>query len=177
MTSYLPSRNYLYLGSVAIALSALCGYMAVYWPVSAVPSGLFFTTAALNFFLYFRPVIEIRPVSITIGKFEYLWSEVLRIERTGWISPLIFRLVLKDGRRLLVIYPGALTASRKLAEEMGKRLYSSRTDFPEVDPVSNDDGDQPSPPFLNAEDAAEVERLFQRLKSVGHLEPGSPEEK
>jgi hypothetical protein len=32
-------------------------------------------------------------------------------------------------------------------------------------------------PLLNADDAAEVERLFQRLKTVGHLEPHSTDEK
>ncbi len=175
MKRYFPSRNYLYLGILAFALSAFCSYLALYWPMSAVPAGLFLFTALLNIFLSSRPVIEIRQISITIGKDEYLWTDILRIERTGWISPLVLHLFLKDGRKLLVIYPGALESSRKLAEDIGCHFRASQEDT--SNEASEQGSQQKRPPILSSDDAAEVERLFQRLKSVGHLEPGSPEEK
>lgn len=174
MTRYLPSRNYLYLGLIALALAGLCVWMAFRWPVAAVPVGLFVATAALNFFLYRRPTIEITPITITIGDCEYLWSEISRIERTGWISPLVVWLIFKDGNKLLVIYPGAMLGARKLSEEMMRRLTRSRENAVEPVPVSAGNTVIKGP-LLNADDEAEVERLFRRLKTVGHLESGSDE--
>lgn len=174
MTRYLPSRNYLYLALIALALTGLSSWMAFHWPAAAVPAGLFFATALLNFFLSSRPVIEITPITITVGDCEYLWSEISRIERTGWVSPLVVWLIFKDGNRLLVIYPGALAGSRRLGEEMMRHLSRSRENAAEPVTVGSTNSGKRAP-LLNADDEADVERMFQRLKTVGHLE--SPDEK
>ncbi len=72
-----------------------------------------------------------------------------------------------------MIYPGALSNSRKLGEDIGCRFLASReTDYAKQQGA----GGAHHLPMLSADDAAEVERLYQRLKSVGHIEPRSPEE-
>jgi hypothetical protein len=178
MTRYLPSRTYLHLGVIASAAALVSLWIAIRWAPASVAVVLLITTAAVNFYLARRPEIEITPETITVGDREFLWSEIARFERTGWISPLVVWMVLKDGRRFLVIYPGALSGSRKLSDELTRRLNRSRENVPIK---SRDAAPVPAgvkaaaklkkrPPMLNAADEAEVERLFQRLKTVGHLE-------
>jgi hypothetical protein len=177
MTRYEPSRNYLALGAVALVLGTLAGWMATRWVSAAVPAGVFFALAGLNFFLAFRPAIEVRNHSLTVGDKQILWAEVVEIRRTGWVSPLVIWMMLRDGSRELVIYPGALDSSRLLMEDMAHRLArQSDLGYPVLAaPVAA--GEPIRGPLLNADDAAEVERLFQRLKTVGHLEPHSTDEK
>ncbi|MCX6591875.1 MAG: hypothetical protein NTZ56_10145 [Acidobacteria bacterium] len=177
MTRYEPSRNYLALGAVALVLGTLAGWMATRWVSAAVPAGVFFALAGLNFFLAFRPAIEVRNHSLSVGHKQVLWADVVEIRRTGWVSPLVIWLMLRDGSRELVIYPGALDASRLLMDDMARRLnrqpdmgYSAS-----APPVLS--GEAIRGPLLNPDDEAEVERLFQRLKTVGHLEPNSTDEK
>ena len=174
MTRYVPSRSYLALAAISIALGVLSSWIALRWLPAAVPAGLFFATAVLNLFLALRPSIEIGNRTIVIGDKEFLWCEISRIERTGWVSPLVIRLVLKDGGRLTVIYPGALDGSRKLADELSRRLARSREMMPSpvlaASSVVRIPKDIDRYPVLNADDEAEVERLFARLKNVGHLE-------
>jgi len=171
LTRYLPSRNYLHLGILAVVLGALSLWIAISWLPAGVAAVLFLATAAVNFFLFTRDAIELGPDSLILGDREYLWSEVARIEKTGWISPLVVWIHLKDGRRELLIYPGALDGSRRLSEELSRCLTRSR-ESAALRAVSTAAGAAKCrrAPLLNAADEAEVERLFQRLKTVGHLE-------
>lgn len=172
MTRYVPSRNYLVLGIIALSLAGLSAWIATRWLPAALPVLLFLATAALNFYLALRPVIELGAQTIIVGDREYLWSEIETIQRTGWVSPLIVWLVLKDGGRVLVVYPGALEGSRRLSEDLNRRLTrareiaASRSMVPAGVAAKKK---QPRQPFLNAADEADVVRLFNRLKSVGHL--------
>ncbi len=43
---------------------------------------------------------------LTIGKRIIPWMDIRRLDRTGWISPLIVRLTLFDDSRFLLVYPG-----------------------------------------------------------------------
>lgn len=161
---------------VASALTVVCAAMATQWTLAAVPAGLFLASAALNLFLATRPVIELRADGIVVGEQPFLWNEIDRIERTGWVSPLVIWLLLDDGTRHLLIYPGALRASRKLSSELDRRLAAAQVSEDHVESDRSSEGSAlPVPaveprPLLTAEDQAEVERLFQRLKTVGHLE-------
>jgi|SoiMethySBSTD1v2_1073268.scaffolds.fasta_scaffold357378_2 hypothetical protein len=171
MTRYVPSRSYAVLAVIALALGALSTWIAFRWLPSAVPAGLFLATSGLNFYLALRPTIELGARTIIVGDKEFLWSEIGRIERTGWVSPLVVRLIFKDGGRLVLIYPGALEGSRRLADELMRRLSRSReTAAQPARALAHVSRDSDRRPLLTAEDEADVERLFQRLKSVGHLE-------
>ena len=177
MTRYEPSRNYLALGAVALVLAAGAGWMAMRWVSAAVPAGVFFALAGLNFFLAFRPAIEVRNHSLSMGHKQVLWADVIEIRRTGWISPLVIWLMLRDGSRELLIYPGALDASRMLMEDMARRLARHGDLGYPVAAAPAVAGEPLRGPLLNPDDEAEVQRLFQRLKTVGHLEPNSTDEK
>lgn len=173
MTRYLPSRNYFYLGVTALALAALSSLIVSRWTVAAIPAGLFVASAALNFVLATRPTIVLTQHDITIGGKTIRWQYIERIDRTGWVSPLIVWLTLTDGSRRLLVYPGALQGSRKLSADLDRRLAASRAQEPHPALIASAESAGAAAvrhPLLNAEDEAEVERLFQRLKSVGHLE-------
>lgn len=174
MTRYIPSRSYAILAAIALALGGLSTWIAFRWLPAAVPAGLFLATSGLNFYLALRPAIELGARTIIVGDKEFLWSEIGRIERTGWVSPLVVRLIFKEGGQLLLIYPGALEGSRRLADDLMRRLSRSRENAHQPAMAQRalahvpNDGERR--PLLTAEDEADVERLFQRLKSVGHLE-------
>lgn len=168
MSRYLPSRSYLSLGLIGLGLGFGCAAMVSRWPLAAIPTGLLLASAALNLFLALRPTIVLTNESLTFGKTSLRWTDIVRIDRTGWVSPLVVWLVLSDGSRKLLIYPGALRGSRRLSADLDRRMAAS-TNRPASESVQP--GAQDRLPLLNADDEAEVERLFQRLKSVGHLEP------
>jgi hypothetical protein len=156
---------------VALALATLSGFVIPRWALAAIPTGLFIASAALNFFLATRPVIVLTTEDVSIGSKSFRWLDIVRIDRTGWVSPLVVWLALADGSRQLMIYPGALSGSRRLSADLDRRLYASRE--PDRGQAVTADVDSAPPdrlPLLTAEDEADVERLFQRLKSVGHLE-------
>lgn len=164
---------------VFAAFSAWCG---LNWPPAFIPCALFLATAILLGFLALRPPIEIHETHLAIGKRLIPWADIRRLDRTGWVSPLIVNLTLFDNRRVLVIYAGDLDSANSLLRHMRR---SAREALIDGIPYRQFWGDAaaPTPPaaprpaaspkfrLLRPEDEAEVERLYQRLKAVGHLDP------
>ncbi len=176
MVRYVPSRNYAILGVASFCLAVgSVGIAATRFPFAYLAAGLFLATAALNLYLALRPVIEISPDSIAIGDYEYLWSEISRVERTGWVSPLVLWLIFKDDTRKLVIYPGALDGSRRLAADIHQKLTKARERMSRTVTVGAS-GASPiaagkkRAPLLNPADEADIERMFQKLKTAGRLD-------
>jgi hypothetical protein len=144
-----------------------------------VPSGLFLLTAVFLFVMAFRPAIEIHEGYLSVGKRIVPWMDIRRLDRTGWISPLIVRITLFDDSRLVLVYPGDLDSCNSLLRHL-RRL--SRDALIDGIPYrqywgellsSGSERKQPSAPryrILRPEDEAEVERLYQRLKTVGNLD-------
>jgi hypothetical protein len=106
--------------------------------------------------------------------------DIRRLDRTGWISPLIIRVTLFDDSRLLLIYPGDLDSCNSLLRHLRRLSRDALIDgipyrqyWGEVLAPGND-RKQPAPlpryRILRPEDEAEVERLYQRLKTVGNLD-------
>ena len=105
--------------------------------------------------------------------------DIRRLDRTGWMSPLIVRITLFDDSRLVLVYPGDLDSCNRLLRHL-RRL--SRDALIEGVPYRQYFGEvlaagaerKPAPPpryrILKPEDEAEVERLYQRLKTVGNLD-------
>jgi hypothetical protein len=107
-----------------------------------------------------------------------LWVEIRRVDRSGWVSPLVVHLSLEGGRRALLIYPGDLESANTLLRQLRRRSREALIDgvpyrqfWGEV--VHNERRAQAAVkyPLLRPEDEAEVERLYQRLKTVGHIDP------
>jgi len=152
MTRYLPAKHYLWWGVLALVFAGLCAWLEgrVFPPLAAYPAAaLFGISAVLLLAMVLRPAIEIHEGYLSVGKRVIPWMDIRRLDRTGWISPLIVRITLFDDSHLLLVYPGELLA-----------------------PAGADRKQGPPPRYriLRPEDEAEVERLYQRLKTVGNLD-------
>lgn len=179
MTRYLPARHYLWFGISAIVLALLSGWLGLGLPLAFIPAALFLLTAALLLAMAFRPAIEVHEGYVALGKRHIPWMDIRRLDRTGWISPLVLRLTLYDDSRLLLIYPGDLDSCNSLLRHL--RRFSSDALIDGI-PYRQYWGELLAPGverkqvvapryrILRPEDEAEVERLYQRLKTVGNLD-------
>mgnify|MGYP000854514907 CR=1 FL=1 len=95
------------------------------------------------------------------------------------MSPLIVRLTLFDDQRVLVVYPGDLDACNSLLRHLRRLARDADIDgipyrqyWGEVLSPSGDRKTAGLPRYrvLRPGDEAEVERLCQRLKTVGNLD-------
>lgn len=180
MTRYLPSRHYRYAAVAAIGLAAFSGYFGLNWAPAFIPSALFLLSAAALAFLGFQPAIELHEEHLAVGRRIIPWLEIRRLDRTGWVSPLLVQITLSDDTRCLLIYPGDLDAANSLLRHLRRnsrlalidgipyRQFWGEPVVPEPERTQ-----RPSPRYqlLRPEDEAEVERLYQRLKTVGHIDP------
>lgn len=187
MTRYVPSRHYYQAGLAALAFGAFSAwYGFVRWAPAYGAAVLFLATAGALLYLASRPHIEICETHIAIGRRQIPWAEIRRLDRTGWLSPLIVRITLFDNRRVLLVYPGDPDSANSLLRHLRRSAREALIDGIPYrqfwgEPVrgSSEARTLPSPQYrlLRPEDEAEVERLYQRLKTVRHLDPdNSPDE-
>jgi hypothetical protein len=187
MTRYVPARHYLWFGIAAVVLAGFFGWRG--WAslprslpalaLAYVPVALLVLTASLLWAMAARPAVEVHEGYITIGKRITPWMDIRRLDRTGWVSPLIVRITLFDDSRFLLIYPGDLDSCNSLLRHLRRLSRDALIDgipyrqyWGEV-LASGGERKQPSAPryrVLRPEDEAEVERLYQRLKTVGNLD-------
>ena len=180
MRRYTPSRQYLQAGVFALALALITGALGFEWPMIAVASVLFLVSAAFVLWLAFRPVLEISETHFKIGERLILWNAIRKVDRTGWVSPLALHLTLADDERILIIYPGSLDNTTRLLQQIRRMAREALIDGMSHrqywgEPAQAPGGRKvlPSPKYqlLSKDDEDEVERLFQRLKTVGHIDP------
>ena len=180
MRRYTPSRQYLHAGVLALALAVVTGGLGLEWPLIAVASGLFFLSSAFILWLACRPPLEVTESHLKLGARMIPWAEIRRVDRTGWVSPLALHLSLAKGERIFVIYPGSLDNAKRLLQQIRRMAREALIDGmphrqfwgePPEAPVTPKVFPSPKYQVLNKEDEDEVERLFQRLKTVGHIDP------
>lgn len=180
MTRYLPAKHYITFGVVALGLATFSGWLGVEWPPAFVPAVLFLASAVLLLALALRPPVDVQESYLVIGKRVIPWMDVRRLDRTGWLSPLLVRLTLFDDETVLLIYPGDLDACKSLLRVLRRMCRDALIDgipyrqyWGEVLNPSGERQLVPPPRYrlLLPEDELEVERLYQRLKSVGHIDP------
>jgi hypothetical protein len=162
---------------------AICGalfsaWTGLHWSATWIAAGLFALSAGAIIALVLRPIIEIHETHLQIGRRVIFWSEIRRLDQTRWTAPLAMYLTLADERRLLLIYPGDLDSSTSLLRHL--RRYSREALLDGIpyrqfwgEPSAPARKQLPPAPryqLLRPEDEEEVERLFQRLKSVGRLD-------
>ena len=184
MTRYVPARHYLYFGVTALALAAFSAWLG-FGPLQRVPAlafipaVVFLISSTLLLVMAVRPAIEIHEEYLAIGSRHVLWMDVRRLDRTGWISPLIVRITLFDDSRVLLVYPGDLDCCNNLLRNLRKLSRDALIDgvpyrqyWGEALNPGPDRRQLPAPRYrlLRPEDEAEVEKLYQRLKTVGHLD-------
>jgi hypothetical protein len=188
MTRYLPARYFLWFGIAALAFAGLSTWAGITYPLCFVAAGISVLAAAVLFAMAFRPAIEIHEGYFAIGRRVVPWMDVRRLDRSAWISPLIVRVTLFDDSRVLLIYPGDLDSCNSLLRHLRRLSRDALIDgipyrqyWGEV--LASGDEKKPAQPpvpryrILRPEDEAEVERLYQRLKTVGNLDQKSSDEK
>jgi hypothetical protein len=183
MNTYPPSRHYLSAGIAAVVLAVFSGWVALQWSPAWIAAVLFVGSAAILLVLALQPSVEVYEHHLALGKRVIQWSEIRRLDRTSWISPLVVQLTLTGERRLTLVYPGDIDSGKSLLRHLRRCARSALIDgipykqfWGEALP-SQERRHLPSPRYqlLRPEDEAEVERLFQRLKTVGHLDKNSEE--
>ena len=184
MTCYSPSRHYLTAGLVALGLAGFSAWVAWQWAPAYVAAVLFIASAAVLITLALQPPVRVSEEHLAIGTRVIPWREIQRLDRTSWISPLIVHLTLTGDRRLLVVYPGDVDAGKSLLRQLRRCARGALIDgipyrqfWGELLPAAAERRQLNSPKYqlLRPEDEAEVERLFQLLKTVGHLDRSSDE--
>jgi len=180
MTRYVPAKHYLWIGVASVVSAGLCVWFATALPVALLGAGGFVVTAVLMFAMALRPAIEIHEGYVSVGKRIVPWMDIRRLDRTGWISPLIVRITLFDDSRLLLIFPGDLDSCNSLLRHLRRLSRDALIDgipyrqyWGEVLAPAASERKQVTQPryrILRPEDEAEVERLYQRLKTVGNLD-------
>jgi hypothetical protein len=185
MMRYPPARHYLSFGIVAFALAAFSAWLGLGWAPGFIPCVLFVISGSVLIYLAYRPAIELHPHHLTVGNRTIHWLDVRRVDRTGWMSPLIVKLTLFDDSHVILIYPGNLDSCQALLRHLRRASRDALIDgvpyrqyWGEV--LSSASAGQPALPryrLLRTEDEADVERLYQRLKTVGNLDQKSSDEK
>ena len=143
------------------------------------PAGLFLLTGALLLTLALRPAIRVYDAHIEIGKRVIPWQDIQRVDRTGWISPLVVRLTLFDDETVTIIYPGEVDCCKHVLRTMRQMATSAMIDgipyrqyWGEMLGMSaNRQIAAPRQRVLRPDDEEEVERLYFLLKTVGHIDP------
>lgn len=179
MTRYTAARHYLWFGIAAVVFAGFSTWRALSAALVFIPAVLFVLIGAALFAMAFRPAIEVHEGYLSIGRRIIPWMDIRRLDRTGWVSPLIVRITLFDDSRLTLVYPGDLDSCNSLLRHLRRLSRDALIDgipyrqyWGEV--LANG-GERKQPPVpryrvLRPEDEAEVERLYQRLKTVGNLD-------
>ena len=186
---YQVSNTFLWAGFAALALTGLSFWTSLLFPLAWIATGLFSICAVLVLYLALRPPIEVYDTHLQIGETVIPWKHLRRLDR-GSNVPLIVRLTLSDKTRVLVVYPSDPQSSSSLLRQLRRYAREALIDGVPYrqfwgEPANSANAaparrsmEAPRAPLLLPDDEAEVERLFQRLKSVGHLDQKtSPEDK
>ena len=190
LARYTPSRLYLSLTLFAFCGALFSAWMGMRWTPCWIAALLFAISAVVLALITLRPAIEIHETHLVIGRMAIPWTDMERIDQTGWTAPLIVNLTLRGGHRLLLLYPGDPDSSSSLLRHLRRfsrealldgipyrQFWGEPPAAAASDQNSTATGAPAQYPLLRPEDEEEVERMFQRLKSVGHLESKNSEEK
>ncbi len=174
MLRFHPARYYLPAAIAAFVLAAFSGWVGWNWPLAFVPAGLLLLSSALSLFLATRPPIILRERSCTAGQTSFLWPQVQRFQSRPLGSLLFLGFTLRSGQTCRLIYPGEPENSARLVRQIRRLVRAAHRqpawtdENPVVEPEVT--GERPRYRVVRPEDEAEIERLYQRLKSAGHLD-------
>ncbi len=163
-----------------MGLAAFSTWVGFRWTPAFLPAFLFLLSAAVVLFIAFQPPIEIHETHLRVKKRLIPWTQIRRLDRTGWVSPLVIHVTLLNDQRILLIYPGDLDSANSLLRHLRRHSREALIDgipyrqfWGEALNAAPERKQLPSPRYqlLRSEDEAEVERMFQRLKTVGHIDP------
>ncbi len=186
--TFIPSRQYARFGWAALAGSVVCVLCGFGAPLAFIPALLCIFTAAAIFWLAARPPIRLGETQFNVGERCVAWREVREINRSrfnnaGFISPLILHMKLTNGRSRLLVYPGEADRVERLLKMLRKHSHLASFDGVPYrdywmwnDPAGEEDrpalppASVPPVHLFSREDEEEIERLYQKLKTVGRLD-------
>lgn len=188
---YRPSRRYILFAALAISGTAFCVWTGLRWPSTWIAAALFAITSAALLALVSRPIIEIHETHLQLGRRVIFWREIQRLDQTGWVAPLAVNLTLANDRHVRLVYAGDLDSATSLLRHLRRYSRHALLDGIPYGQAWGEMGKTPEPaaapppqqlppashhPFLSAEDEQEIEKMFQRLKSVGRLDSRGSDE-
>jgi hypothetical protein len=175
-----PSRLYSRVGWAALAgsfISVACGFRA---PLAFIPGFLCAATAAVLFWLAARPPIRLGDGQFNIGERSIAWREVREINSSRFLSPLILKMKLTNSRHAMLVYPGEPERIEQLLFQLRKNSYMasfdgvSHRDYWTWINLNRTGGEatvlEEPVRMLSTEEEDEIERLYQKLKTVGRLD-------
>lgn len=174
---YTPSRQYLWAGLVAMAIAAFSVWVALRWEYAWIAAGLAVLSSMLCLSVGLAPAIEIHQGHVRFGRRTIPWSQIRRLDRAA-AAPLIVRCTLNDKRTVTLFYAGDPESTKSLLRHLRKFSREAAIDgvpykefWGESIVAAPDRKQLPPPrPLLLPDDEAEIERMFQRLKTVGHID-------
>jgi hypothetical protein len=182
---FVPARVYARVGWATLAGSLLCVLAAFREPLTLIPALVFACAAAALFWLAARPPIRIGETQFNVGERAIAWREIREINRSRFVSPLVLRLRLTNSRQKVLIYPGEPEQVQRLLTELRRNSQLATFDgvtYRDYWTWCTLNAPQGHNPLLeqpvrmfSTEDEAEVERLYQKLKTVGRLDTRTPE--
>jgi hypothetical protein len=177
---FVPSRLYSRVGWAALGgviISVLCGFRA---PLAFIPGFLCAITSAVLFWLSARPPVRTGESQFNIGERAIAWREVREINSSRFLSPLILKIRLTNARHLTLIYPGEPERIEQLLFQLRKNSQLASFDgvahrdywtWLSLNGSQNENTVLEQPVrMLSAEEEDEIERLYQKLKTVGRLD-------
>jgi hypothetical protein len=182
MVRYLPARHYFPWGFVVLVMAGFWAWLGLGWAPAFIPVVFLVCIAALLICLALHPAIQVQEACLVIGDRVVPWADIRRVDSTAWLSPLVLRLTLYDDTRILLVYPGDRASSKNLLRQIRRMSRDAliegvayRQYWGEFLAPPAESRQPPGPRYrlLRAEDEAEIERMFQRLKSVGYLDQKS----
>ena len=178
--TFLPSRLYARVGWAALAGSLVCMLCGFRAPLAFIPGLLCAATAAGLCWLAHRPPVRVSDGLFNIGERSIAWREVREINSSRFLSPLILKIKLTNSRRALLIYPGEPERTEKLLFQLRKFSHLATFDGVAYRDYwtwhslngSERESSVPEQPvrMLSVDEENEIERLYQKLKTVGRLD-------
>ena len=176
---YQPARSYARVGWAALAGSLVCISCGFKAPLAFVPGLLCFLTAAALAWLATRPAIRLSASQFNIGQRAVAWREVREIN-SRFASPLVLEIKLTNSRRKMVFFPGEPERIVRLMYQLRRNSYLASFDgvayrdywlWSSVTSSDREENGMDTPVrMLSSDDEQEVERMFQKLKSVGRFD-------
>jgi hypothetical protein len=177
--TFQPSRLYSRTGWAALAGSLVCVVCGLRAPMAFIPGLLCAGTSVALFWLAARPAIGIFADRFTVGERAIAWREVREIN-SSFTSPLVLKVRLTNTRRKLLVFPGDPEHIARLMYQLRKNSYLATfdgvayRDYWTWSTLTGSDreecGFEHPVHMVSPEDEQEVERMYQRLKSVGRLD-------
>jgi hypothetical protein len=197
---FLPARHYFSSALIAAILAVFSTVWGFRWWPSLIPAALFFLSSIALLFCASRPAIEVHEHWLRIGGNMIPWTEIRRLDGTRWTNPLVIYLSLVDGQRLAIVFPGDADSINGLLRYLRRNARESLIDgvpyrqfWGEILPTnrerrssaalaaqspnsSNSKESGPKYRVVRPEEEEEIERMLQRLKTVGNLDSKSLDE-